>query len=344
MKTRTQSARMDRRTFVTLGLAGGAWLLMGHTPYGQWFRFRAHRLVVGTDKVHGHALSLGDAIARVLARHRPETKAMIGTTASSRDTVKLLRSHQLYVALLMADEAREAFQGTGKFSGWDVPLRTLAVLDSHLLHVVTVEGKGIGHIAELKGKSVATGMPGSRTEIKTRRVLEAYGIDPAKDLRGEPLALPEAVEALKAGRIDALAQDDIVPNGAIHDLATTSEMTIKLLSHGEAIFKIREQYGPIYDRGTIPRGAYPGVDNDVTVAATPHLLVCLEDFPRDRAFQLVQTLTEHQDEWASPQRGALPPSLASGPLGSPLPLHPGALDYLAEKTGGSTPSRQGVAR
>lgn len=322
---------MDRRTFVNLGLAGSAVLLVGHTPYGQWFRFRAGRLVIGTNKSHSHAVTLGDAIARVLARHRPETKAMIGTTANSRDTVKLLKSHQLYVALLMADEAWDALQGIGTFKGWDVPLKTLAVLDSHLLHVVTVEGKEIGHIAELKGKSVATGTPGSGTAVKARRVLEVYGIDAATDLRAEPLTLPEAVEALRAGRIDALIQDDTIPIGVIRDLAATPGMKIKLLSHADAISKMRERYGPIYDRGTIHRGTYPGVGEDAAVAATAHLLVCLEDFPRDRAYELAKTLSERMDEWASPQKGVDQLSLRGGRFGSSLPFHPGALDYYLSR-------------
>ncbi|MFQ5803660.1 MAG: TAXI family TRAP transporter solute-binding subunit [Candidatus Methylomirabilales bacterium] len=320
---------MDRRKFVTLGLAGSAWLLMGHTPYGQWFRFRASRLIIVTDKADGSALPLGDAIARVLARYRPETRAMIGTTASSLDTVKLLKSRQLHVALLMADEAWEAFQGIGKFMRWDVPLRTLAVLDSRFLHLVTLEGKGISGIGELRGKSVATGTPGSRTEIKTRRVIEAYSIDPGKDIRQEPLALPEAVKALKAGKIDALAQDGTIPNRAIRDLAATPGMTIRLLNHGEAVLKMRARYGRAYHRGTIPGGTYPGLDTDVAVAATAHLLVCREDFPRDRAYQLAKALTEHQSEWASPQQGVH--HLAWRPLGSSIPFHPGALDYYQEK-------------
>ncbi len=322
---------MDRRRFVTLGLAGSAWLLMGHSPYGQWYRFRASRLIIGTDKANGSALPLGDAIARVLAKHRPETRAMIGTTPSSFDTVKLLKSRQLHVALLMADEAWEAFQGVGKFTQWEVPLRTLAVLDAHLLHLVTLQGTGITRIAELQGKSVATGTPGSRTEVKTRRVLEAHGIDPGKDIRQEPLALPEAVKALKAGKVDAIAQDDIIPSRPIGDLAISPGMTIRLLDHGEAVPKIAGGYRQMYYRGTIPGGTYAGVDSNVAVAATAHLLVCREDFPRDRAYQLAKALTEHQSEWASRQRRVQQVALGSPPVGSSLPFHPGALDYYREK-------------
>ncbi len=141
--------------------------------------------------------------------------------------------------------------------------------------------------------------------------------------------MPEAVEALKAGKIDALVQDDTIPNGVIWNLAATPGMTIKLLSHADAISKMQERYGPIYYQGTIPRGAYPGVGDAAAVAVTAHLLVCLEDFPRDRAYELAKTLSERMDEWKSPQKGVDQLSLTSTPFGSSLPFHPGALDYLS---------------
>ncbi len=94
---------------------------------------------------------------------------------------------------------------------------------------------------------------------------------------------------------------------------------------------MREGQRRIYHRGTIPGETYPGVDTAVAVAATAHLLVCREDFPRDRAYQLAKALTEHQSEWASRQRGVHQLGLRSAPLGSSLPFHPGALDYYREK-------------
>ena len=59
-----------------------------------------------------------------------------------------------------------------------VPLRTVAVLYPNNMHVVTLEGKGIEKVTDLKGKRVSTGAPGSGTEVMALRVIEAYGLDP----------------------------------------------------------------------------------------------------------------------------------------------------------------------
>ncbi len=103
------------------------------------------------------------------------------------------------MGLIMADTGYDAFKGLGNFKGKPLPLRTLSVLYPNLMHVVTLEGKGIKKVADLKGKRVSTGSPGSGTEVKARRVLEAGGIDPDKDIKKDRLG-PASGSALADAR------------------------------------------------------------------------------------------------------------------------------------------------
>ena len=59
-----------------------------------------------------------------------------------------------------------------------MPARALAVLYSNYLHLVTTADTGIKTVADLKGRMVSTGAPGSGTEVVAFRVLEALGLDP----------------------------------------------------------------------------------------------------------------------------------------------------------------------
>ena len=122
-----------------LMLAGGvALLLMGHSPYRQWYAFRAKHLIVVTDDANPKAFPLAEQVAATIAARIPESKAMAAKAKTPTDVVKLLRSHQLQVGLLPIDDALEAFQQRGKFSqDAPVPLRTLAVFGTYLL--VTLE-------------------------------------------------------------------------------------------------------------------------------------------------------------------------------------------------------------
>lgn len=107
-------------------VGGAALLLMGHSPYRQWYVFRAKHLIVVTDDVNSNAFPLAEEVAAVIAARLPESKAMAARAKSPSDVVALLRSHQLQLGLLPIDDALEAFQQT-------VPLRTLAVFGTYLL-------------------------------------------------------------------------------------------------------------------------------------------------------------------------------------------------------------------
>ena len=300
---------MNRRDLLMLSLGASTSLLMGHTPYRQWQVYRKNRLIFVASEVDEVSLRLGASIEQELAARLPQSKAMMATTATPVDVVGLLASSQLDVALLTSDDAYEAVKGAGKFKGQAVPLRALAVFGSSVLHLVTLAGRGITGVPDLKGKVLASGPTGSPTETLTLRVLEAYGIDPGKDLRHESLAGERAATALKNKQVVAIARADMLTSGAVRDLASTPGLAIALLEHGDVLPKIEARYGPIYRRGTIPKDAYPGVGTDVGAVAVVHLLVCREDFPDDKAYQIAKTLA------GSP--GSQPP----------LPFHPGALQF-----------------
>ncbi|MCK7495679.1 MAG: hypothetical protein MZW92_35305 [Comamonadaceae bacterium] len=50
-------------------------------------------------------------------------------------------------------------------------------------------------MADLKGKRVSTGSPGSATEVMAFRVIEAAGLDKDKDMKRERLGVAESVNA-----------------------------------------------------------------------------------------------------------------------------------------------------
>ncbi len=125
---------MDRRAFLRFALIGGAGLLMGHSPYRQWYVYRKRRLFILTSAAEEPSFPLGQAIAQILAAYLPESQAMAARARDSTDVVKLLASQQLDVALLLADDAFQAFQGSGRFQeDGAVPLRTLAIFGPYLL-------------------------------------------------------------------------------------------------------------------------------------------------------------------------------------------------------------------
>jgi hypothetical protein len=126
---------IERRVFLQTALAvAGAVLLAGHSPYRQWYAFRAkHWLIVAA---HGdpQASRLADAVSERLAAQVPESQAMAAEAETERDVVQLLRSRQLELGILTVDAANDAWSGSGTARrDGPVPLRTLTAFGPHLL-------------------------------------------------------------------------------------------------------------------------------------------------------------------------------------------------------------------
>ncbi len=289
------------------------------------------RLSIATGGTGGVYYPLGGGLANVLTKAVPGVEVTAEVTSASVDNIKLVGSGRADIAFTLGDTAADGLNGVGKFKE-KVPVRAVAVLYANKSQWVTVEGTGINKMQDLKGHRIATGAPGSGTEVIALRILEAYGLDPEKDVRREKLSVAESVNAIKDRKIDAFFWSGGVPTAAVTDLAATPGMKIKLLDHADVIPKLVKKWGPLYVKGTIPAKAYPGQDRDVAVADVWNLLVVSDKMDEKLAYQITKAIFENKDELAGVHAEARNLDLQSQyKVGSPVPFHPGAMKYFAEK-------------
>ena len=288
------------------------------------------RISITTGGTGGVYYPMGGGMANILSKYVPGLTATAEVTGGSVDNLRLLNSGKSEVAFSMADASWDAYQGVDKFKDGKVNARTLMVLYPNKTHIVTVEGTGINKLADLKGKRVSTGSPGSGTEILAFRILDAAGID-RKDFKQERLGAAESVNALKDKKIDAFFWSGGVPTAAVTDLAATPGTKIKLIDHDDLVDAMNKQHGPLYVKAVIPAGSYPGQDKPNAELDVWNILIASDKMSDQMAYNIVKTLFEKKPELVLVHAEAKNIDLKNQAAGSPIPFHPGAKKYLAEQ-------------
>ena len=296
------------------------------------FSAAAQNISIATGGTGGVYYPLGGGIAAVLSKHVPGMQATAEVTGGSVDNLKLVNSGKPYIAFAMTDASQDALRGEDKFKGGKVPLKTLMVLYPNRMHVVSVEGRSVSKMADLKGKRVSTGSPGSATEVMAFRVIEAAGLDKDKDMKRERLGVAESVNAVKDRKIDAFFWVGGLPTAAVTDLANTPNTKIKMIDHADAVAAMNKKYGNLYVADVIPKETYKGMDANNHQATVMNILVAHESMDDKTAYNIVKTFFDKRDELVRAHKEAENIKMENQKAdASPIPWHPGAVKYFAEK-------------
>ena len=293
---------------------------------------QAQNLSIATGGTGGVYYPLGGGLGAVLSKAIPGVSATAEVTGGSVANLQLIGTAKPYIALTMADATLDAYKGNDKFTGKPVPVRTLMILYPNRMHVVTIEGTGITKMADLKSKRVSTGSGGSATEVMAFRVIEAAGLDKDKDLKRERLGVAESANALKDRKIDAFFWVGGLPTAAVTDLASTPGVKIRMIDHSDTVAKMNKKYGNLYIQDTISKDIYKGMDSDNKIATVNNLLVAHENMDEKTAYNIVKTFFDKRDELIRAHKEAENITMANQKSdASPIPWHPGAVKYFAEK-------------
>jgi TRAP transporter TAXI family solute receptor len=292
----------------------------------------AQNISIATGGTGGVYYPMGGGMAAVLSKHVPGMQATAEVTGGSVDNLKLIGSGKPYIGFTMTDASQDAYRGEDKFKGHKVPLRTLMVLYPNRMHVVSVEGRGIARMTDLKGKRVSTGSPGSATEVMAFRLIEAAGLDKDRDMKRERLGVAESVNAVKDGKIDAFFWVGGLPTAGVTDLANTPGTKLKLVDHADMVPAMNKKYGNLYVEDVITKDVYRGMDSDNKQATVMNILVAHENMDDKTAYSIVKTIFDKREDLIAVHKEALNFKLENQKdSATPIPFHPGAAKYFAER-------------
>jgi len=282
-------------------------------------------LIIAAGGRGGVYHAYGQALAAAARKAYPQVHSEVLTTAASVENLRLVADGRADVGFALADSAALAVGGDGPFATAQ-PLRALAFLYDNYTQLVVRAESPIKTVADLRGRTVSLGAPGSGTELVAGRILTATGLR-LTDLRAEHLDLGSSVTALADGAIAAFFFSGGLPTPAIADLAT--RIAIRLVALDGLAPTLRAEYGDFYAEWTIPATVYD-LPGEIATIRVPNYLVVRADMPDDVAYTIVDLLFRAKAELVAAHPEALHLDPRSAVDTFPLKLHPGAQRYYRD--------------
>jgi TRAP transporter TAXI family solute receptor len=195
--------------------------------------------------------------------------------------------------------------------------------------LVAAEDAGIKTLADLKGKRVNIGNPGSGQRQNSIDALEAAGINFETDLTAESVKAAEAPGLLQDGRIDAFFYTVGHPSGAIKEAtAGARKVAIIPITGIEGLLA----KSPFYAKSYVPMDQYPGAVNqgDVETFGVKATLVTSAKVPDNVVYAITKEVFENFDEFKKLHPAFAILTKQSMLEGLSAPIHPGAMRYYKE--------------
>lgn len=290
-------------------------------------------ITIGTGGVTGVYYPAGGAICRLVNMDRKDhgIRCSVESTGGSIYNLNAIRQGELDLAVAQSDWQYHAYNGSSEFAG-DGPnkkLRAVFSLHPEPFTVVASKGSKIENFADLAGKRVSVGNPGSGQRATAEVLMEEMGWTMDKYALAAELKAAEQSQALCDGNIDAFFYTVGHPSGSIKE-ATTSCDSVLVNVDNEATQKLVAD-NPYYRVATIPGGMYRGNDEDTTTFGVAATFVTSADVADDVVYAVVKAVFENFDSFKRlhPAFGNLEKSeMAADALSAPL--HPGAEKYYKE--------------
>jgi uncharacterized protein len=298
--------------------------LMGAVVSG----FAADNLVLATGGTAGTYYPFGGAMAKIWNSKIKDMNVTAQTSGASAENVRLVNKKEVELALVQSDTLDFAFNAKEAFKEPLKAMSTIAVLYPEIVQVVVAAAGPIKSIADLKGKKVGVGAPGSGTEANFRQLLDAYGMK-KEDVNAQFLSFSESAEAYKDKHIDAFIVTAGIPNAGIMDVSTQNQIRI-LDIPADVAAKLTQKY-PFLAAVKVPANTYKGQTAEVSTVAVNAVLIASSSLSEAIVYNLTKALFENQTELASAHAKGKELNLQYAVKGVSIPFHPGAVKFYKEK-------------
>jgi len=278
-----------------------------------------------TGGTQGTYYALGGTFADFISKETGiKTTAEVSQASAANMTA--LQDGKGEIAFVQSDIAYYATEGKFMFEGKKIDsIAALGALYPETVQLVTTEASGIKSYADLKGKKVSVGAPGSGTYANAEQLLEIHGLT-MDDIKAQNLDFGESTDGLQSGQIDAAFITAGTPTGAVEALNATTKVNIIGMDAGKADELIAKY--PYYAKDTVKAGTY-GIANDTETVSVLAMLAVKKDLPEDVVYSMTKAIYDNSGKISHAKGEFI--KAKTGLDGISIDVHPGARKYFDER-------------
>lgn len=286
------------------------------------------KMTMGTGGTSGTYYAFGGVLGQYI-KNNAGIDVTVVSTDGSKANIESIDSGDYQLGTVQSDVMAYAWAGSRSFeaNGKIDSFRVVAGLYAEAVQLVTMNPE-IKSVADLKGKSVSVGAPGSGVYFNAMDVLAAAGLT-ENEIKAQYQSFADSTDALKDGKIDAAFIVAGAPTAAITELCTTNSAYLVPID-GDIAAKLMADCA-FYTTYVIPAGTYAGQTEDVTTVTVKATLIVAASASEDDVYNLTKAIFDNVDAIAAENGKGKELSIENATSGMAAPFHAGAAKYFAEK-------------
>ena len=288
----------------------------------------ASKMTMGTGGTTGTYYGYGGVLGQYI-KNNAGIDVTVVSTDGSKANIQGIAAGDYQLGTVQSDVMSYAWEGTRSFEseGKIDSFRVVAGLYAEAVQLITMDPE-IKSVADLAGKSVSIGAPGSGVYFNAMDVLAAAGLTEA-DINPQYLSFGDSTDGLKDGKIDAAFIVAGAPTPAITELCTTNSAYLVPID-GDVAANLMAAC-PFYTVYTIPAGTYAGQEADVQTVTVKATLIVSADASEEDVYNLTAAIFNNIDAITAEHGKGAELSIENATSGMTAPFHAGAAKYFAEQ-------------
>ncbi len=288
----------------------------------------AAKMTMGTGGTQGTYFGYGGVLGQYI-KNKAGIEVVVVSTDGSKANIQGIDAGDYQLGTVQSDVMAYAWEGTRSFEsdGKVDSFRVVAGLYAEAVQLITMDPE-IKSVADLKGKAVSIGAPGSGVYFNAIDVLNAAGLT-ENDIQAQYQSFGDSTDALKDGKIDAAFIVAGAPTPAITELCTTNDAYLVPID-GDVAENLMAAC-PFYTVVNIPADTYNGQTEDVQTVTVKATLIVSADASEDDVYKLTAAIFDNMEAIAVENAKGEELSIENATSGMTVPFHAGAAKYFAEK-------------